>query len=496
MQADAEQAYTQADMRGNETWIDVPKHLYQSHWDPNERYVMRMDKALYGHPAAGSYWESHCHERVLQCGFTPIGECSEWNSCYMHADGTFLLIYVDDFKMAGPAKRLAHHWEALGELVKLGANGPVGQFLGCKHTAVTVEVGDGQNVADLIAKHCPGNAAAVKKGTAASGSTAPARHDVISEGSGPKHTVKVMEYCMEGFLDQCLEVYKQLAGKEFPLKHVKTPFIDEDDRENPTRSPQQSATGGLVCPWCVGCFPTEAFHPVRNSAEAAQVSKRVREGIALAGGGIQETEGEAAAPWLDTIAAKVVMKVFYAARVARPDLLRAIGHLSCYLTRWTPECDRRLHRLMCYVYSTKGLKTYGWVGDDIGDLRLHLYTDADFAGCQTTNKSTTGSYLSIEGPNTHFTISTISKKQGCVSYSTPEAEIIAGSFGHRQVGIPGMVMWERLSGQTCGTRGGGGNATAADAGDVRGAGGARGDDGTAIVAASKLKNKNNKKQPQ
>ena len=77
MQADADQAYTQADMAGKaETWIDVPKHLYAASWDPQQRYVMRMDKALYGHPAAGSYWEAHCHKRVLQCGFVPIGECS------------------------------------------------------------------------------------------------------------------------------------------------------------------------------------------------------------------------------------------------------------------------------------------------------------------------------------------------------------------------------------------------------------------------------------
>ena len=85
----------------------------------------------------------------------------------------------------------------------------------------------------------------------------------------------------------------------------------------------------------------------------------------MSGGGIKEAEDESTAPWLDTIAAKVVMKVFYAARVARPDLLRAVGHLSCYLTRWSPECDRRLHRLMCYVHSTLDMKTYGWIGDSI-----------------------------------------------------------------------------------------------------------------------------------
>ncbi len=141
------------------------------------------------------------------------------------------------------------------------------------------------------------------------------------------------------------------------------------------------------------------------------------------------------------------MKIFYAARMARPDLLRAIGHLSCYLSRWTPECDRRLHKLVCYVNSTLDHRLVGWVGDEVDDIRLHMYTDADFAGCQTTNKSTSGVFMSLEGPRTMFPISFTSKKQTCVAYSTPEAELIAGYFGYRQTGSPGIELWQALSGQ-------------------------------------------------
>ena len=36
---------------------------------------------------------------------------------------------------------------------------------------------------------------------------------------------------------------------------------------------------------------------------------------------------------LSPIAAKVLMKVFYAARVCRPDLLRAITFLACSMTK-------------------------------------------------------------------------------------------------------------------------------------------------------------------
>ena len=34
-----------------------------------------------------------------------------------------------------------------------------------------------------------------------------------------------------------------------------------------------------------------------------------------------------------------------------------------------------------------------------------------------------------------------------VAYSTPEAEQVALSFGMRSSGSPGMLMWEKLSGQ-------------------------------------------------
>ena len=48
-------------------------------------------------------------------------------------------------------------------------------------------------------------------------------------------------------------------------------------------------------------------------------------------------------------AARVIMKVMYAARMARPDLLRTIAFLARYFTKWTEAMDKRLHRLMVYI---------------------------------------------------------------------------------------------------------------------------------------------------
>ena len=48
----------------------------------------------------------------------------------------------------------------------------------------------------------------------------------------------------------------------------------------------------------------------------------------------------------------ILMKVLYAARVARFDLLRAVNSLASKVTKWTTFCDHMLHRLMCYIKST------------------------------------------------------------------------------------------------------------------------------------------------
>ena len=88
-QADAEQAYIQADMRGCETWVSLldwqecPDAFPGDVVKDMRRPVVPMNKALYGHPKAGLYWEKHCDERLRKVGFEPIPECS---SMYKHHD--------------------------------------------------------------------------------------------------------------------------------------------------------------------------------------------------------------------------------------------------------------------------------------------------------------------------------------------------------------------------------------------------------------------------
>ena len=140
---------------------------------------------------------------------------------------------------------------------------------------------------------------------------------------------------MEKFFDQCIETYEKLAGADFKCHKADTPFIAEDQGVvNPPRDPCPGETG-YVCPHCTEAFPESAFEKVSSPAEAEKTTKIIREALNANqqgnGGCIGDSCADAGV--LAPIAAQVVMKVFYGARVSRPDLMRAIGHLSRHLTK-------------------------------------------------------------------------------------------------------------------------------------------------------------------
>ena len=56
--------------------------------------------------------------------------------------------------------------------------------------------------------------------------------------------------------------------------------------------------------------------------------------------------------------------------------------------------------------------------------------------------------MAIEGPNSSFPIGAGSKKLHVTCNSTTEAEICAGSHGLRQVGLPGSILWDVITGAT------------------------------------------------
>ncbi|MEM1010010.1 MAG: hypothetical protein AAGJ35_13515, partial [Myxococcota bacterium] len=105
---------------------------------------------------------------------------------------------------------------------------------------------------------------------------------------------------------------------------------------------------------------------------------------------------------LAPIAAQVLMKILFVARVARYDLLRPVNVLAKLITRWTKGCDKALRRLVCYMSATVHQTLKGYVGDAPKELRVEVYTDAVFASCVETARSTTGVYACARGPNMWF----------------------------------------------------------------------------------------------
>ena len=120
---------------------------------------------------------------VSSVGFKPVGE--EWQSCYFHpALKLYLVVYVDDFRMAGPKENLAKGWSLIRKGLEVVPPVPIGVYLGCNHEEGTMKIGD------IIAR--------------------------------------TMTYNMEDFLSSCADRYLELAGNGVKLRTVATPLLNED----------------------------------------------------------------------------------------------------------------------------------------------------------------------------------------------------------------------------------------------------------------------------
>ena len=129
--ADAIQAYIQAVLTGPPCWVELPEDAWPDDIDFRKfrRPVVRLVKALYGHPDSGTMWEQHCDRKVRELDFVPVGE--EWPSMYFHKKLQLLLvIYVDDLKLAGPEENLTKGWEILRSKLNIEPETDLGLYLG------------------------------------------------------------------------------------------------------------------------------------------------------------------------------------------------------------------------------------------------------------------------------------------------------------------------------------------------------------------------------
>ena len=221
---------------------------------------------------------------------------------------------------------------------------------------------------------------------------------------------------MTSFLEQCIEKYESLPGS-MTLVKAWTPYLADIADKGTFRRGIETREGESTPDHCEYCGYVPGWQQLPEKEELP---------VGL----------------MADHAASVLMKCMYAARMARYDLLRPVQGLAKFITKWTIRHDEELWRMMSYIKTTKDRKMAGWVGDDFRELRAHLYSDADFAGCKSTSLSTSGSHLCIKGPKSSFPICAQSKRQGCVSQSTTEAELVAASHAIRTTGIPILSLLE------------------------------------------------------
>ncbi|MFM7985187.1 MAG: hypothetical protein ACKPKO_38305, partial [Candidatus Fonsibacter sp.] len=96
--------------------------------------------------------------------------------------------------------------------------------------------------------------------------------------------------------------------------------------------------------------------PSRRRAKAETSAgdfDETEQSVSIDGGGLPD-QGS-----LASVACSLLMKVIWAARLARPDLLRTVSYLATTVTKSASLCDAMLQRLMGYIQNPLHLKMVG-----------------------------------------------------------------------------------------------------------------------------------------
>ncbi|CAE7457726.1 RE2 [Symbiodinium natans] len=217
--SDGESAYTQALLGGPKTWIRIPRDRWPDEWEGIDDPVVPLRLALYGHPDAGGFWEKHCEKAVTEVGFEFL---SDWPSVFFHKElKLMLVIYVDDFKLAGPKENLAIGWEKLAKRIKLEEPRSMGRYLGCLHTASAIPFRS-----PFEPRHEWTKIIEPKKEPPNFVGKAEAKEDSPDE-------IRILRYDVTDFMKQCVDRYQELCSTAYPkpLDKAKTPYLDESRPE-------------------------------------------------------------------------------------------------------------------------------------------------------------------------------------------------------------------------------------------------------------------------
>ena len=86
---------------------------------------------------------------------------------------------------------------------------------------------------------------------------------------------------------------------------------------------------------------------------------------------------------------------------------------------------------------------FGWVGES-SKWKLWLCTDVDLAADNSTSKSCSSVCCAMCGPTTFFPLCALSKKQGALSHSTAESEMVAADLGLRTEALALMTLFNAI----------------------------------------------------
>ena len=498
-QADARQAYTQALFEGVTTWVRLPKNRWPSSWKGYRDPVCPLRLALYGHPDAGGIWEKHCETQLKSVGWIPILP-EIWQSVFYHPElELMLVVYVDDFKMAGPTKNMAQGWKDINSVIDMDPPEALGRYFGCNHV-------EKQQASCPKSEHPFARVFEGKPAAIARGDPSPVRREDFWEvdleaGAVVRHHV---------YPRKKLYVPTENDVLAFPM--MGTSRVTEFDSKEELHVDDFNQGGEAKFDWWTGrtYFPLDRETPVedftyalasykkKNPRSKTEAKNKVKESRFKPPESIidkptpcminkvnivtydmedflgtcvekycelakvdRKTLRHAATPFheariakpvdpdkeptgkLAGIASRILMKVLFAARMARWDLLRATQALASRVTKWSPDCDIALHRQICYINSSMNVKLKGFVGDKISECKLWMFCDADWAG-DADSKSTSGCMIALVGPNTYFPLNAFSKKQTSITTSSTESEVVAANHGVRAQGMPSLSLWSFL----------------------------------------------------
>jgi hypothetical protein len=120
------------------------------------------------------------------------------------------------------------------------------------------------------------------------------------------------------------------------------------------------------------------------------------------------------------------------------------------VSKWYVDEDRRLERLMSYIFHHAGLKQYYSLHpDDYKTAVLVFSPDAELGGDLSSTKSTYGMWLALESADgkRSWPIAWYCKKAGHTSGSTADAEVYAlvgsNDLGLKREVIPALEQLER-----------------------------------------------------